>query len=41
MELVRHPDRERHRETTEAVLWEWMNAFSDASTRAVALRHPA
>ena len=22
--------------TTEAVLWEWLNAFSDASTRAVA-----
>ena len=23
--------------TTEAVLWEWLNAFSDASTRAVAV----
>ena len=22
--------------TTEAVLWEWLNGFSDASTRAVA-----
>ena len=22
--------------TTEAVLWEWLNAFSDASTRSVA-----
>lgn len=24
--------------TTEAVLWEWLNAFSDASTRAVAAK---